>query len=93
MAQSLILIGLLVTLSWLWLVRHRTWPEQAALAFLYIAIQLALYAAWRWISSRTQCPQCSSPRARLSYDDKRDEYLTCDACGLHQPTGMSQPDD
>lgn len=88
-----IVIGLLVTFGFAFLLKHRAWPEQIGLALLYLVLQILLYAFWRWVTSRTQCPRCSNPRAKLSYDENRDEYLTCEACGLHQATGVSQPND
>lgn len=88
-----IVTGLLVTFGFAFLLKRSAWPEQIGLALLYLVLQILLYAFYRRVTSRTQCPRCSNPRAKLNYDENRDEYLTCEACGLHQATGMSQPND
>lgn len=93
LAKITIVAGMLVTLGFTFLLNHRSWPELAGWFLLFVVLQILLYTCWRWATSITQCPQCKNPRAKLSYNEEGREYLSCDACGLHQATGVCQPND
>ncbi len=93
LARVVIATGILVTCGFMFLIGDRWWVVQVALSLLYFCCQLGLYWLWRWITSRTICPQCSNPRAMLNYDANGDEQLKCEVCGLQQATGACLPND
>jgi len=52
---------------------------------LTIPVALLLWSVTR----RVRCPTCRSDKAKLTYDDRRTEYVSCSACGRRVPTGYS----
>jgi hypothetical protein len=64
----------------------------AALA-LYVAVMIP-FALWLFrVTRQVRCPQCQSDQARLVYDERGSEHVSCAACGCRLATGYSHPND
>lgn len=62
-------------------------------AFAIYAVSVIVFGLTLWtITRKLRCPVCQSENARLVYDDRRAESISCPDCGLQRPTGYSLPD-